>query len=568
MEKNNKIEKLYILVIFAIISIILGSNILKYNITSTDDGYLHLIKVIGVSKIINIKQFPPIIMPGFCHGYAINLFYNPFTTYMSLVLGNVFNNYALGIKLMLLLMLVLSMFFMYYFIKNITNRKEIAIASAIFYVTGSYYLSNIYIRGAIGESAALTFLPLLFLGIYNLFNSDGKKHYFISIGAIGLLLTHNITTLFAAIICMSFALINIKKIKQIEIIKKILINVVFIIGITLFFLYPLGLHKIFGDYVVFNSELMRTTGSNVSESVIGLKELFIKTDNHEIIFKFNLIQLILFLASIYCIKYVDKKYKKLYIFSITITIICSISSIFKILWLIMPDILCIIQFPWRLLGFSGFFMSIVASINLIILLEKIFSKRNKENNRIIYIVIPIAIMSLFFAYKNDYPINIENQIDNKSISFITENINNIQYANINREYLPSKTYKALYTDFDRVNIDKITIVSGNVDILSEKKNNLNYEVLINNAQKNTIIEIPFLYYYGYKAYLKGENEIELKVKESEYGFLEVTIPEDIKDCKLTVKYKTPITYYIVYIISLITTIVFIIYIIYNIKKNK
>ena len=352
MEKNNKIEKLYILALFVIVAFVLGVNILKYNITSTDDGYLHLIKIIGVSEIINTKQFPPIIMSGFCHGYAINLFYNPFTTYISLILGNIFTNYALGIKLMLLLMLVLSMFFMYYFMKTITKRREISIVSAIFYVTGSYYLSNIYIRGAIGESAALAFLPLLFLGIYNLFNSDGKKHYFISIGAIGLLLTHNITTLFAAIICMGFTLININKFKETEIIKKVLINVIFIIGITLFFLYPLGLHKIFGDYVVFNSELMRTTGSSVSENVIGLKDLFIKTNNHEIIFNFNLIQLILFLASVYCIKYVDKKYKKLYIFAISITILCSISSVLKILWLIMPDILCIIQFPWRLLGFS------------------------------------------------------------------------------------------------------------------------------------------------------------------------------------------------------------------------
>ncbi len=567
MEKNNKIEKLYILALFVIVAFVLGVNILKYNITSTDDGYLHLIKIIGVSEIINTKQFPPIIMSGFCHGYAINLFYNPFTTYISLILGNIFTNYALGIKLMLLLMLVLSMFFMYYFMKTITKRREISIVSAIFYVTGSYYLSNIYIRGAIGESAALAFLPLLFLGIYNLFNSDGKKHYFISIGAIGLLLTHNITTLFAAIICMGFTLININKFKETEIIKKVLINVIFIIGITLFFLYPLGLHKIFGDYVVFNSELMRTTGSSVSENVIGLKDLFIKTNNHEIIFNFNLIQLILFLASVYCIKYVDKKYKKLYIFAISITILCSISSVLKILWLIMPDILCIIQFPWRLLGFSGFFMSVVSSINLIILLEKIFLKNNKENNKIIYIAIPIAMMSLFFAYKNDYDINIKSQRDEISTSFINENINNIQYANINREYLPSKTYRALYMDFESVNINEI-VVSGNADIVSEEKNDLKYKVLMNNVQKNTVIEVPFLYYYGYKAYLKGDIEKELKIRESEYGFLEITIPKDIRNCQLIVEYETPMSYYVVYIISLISTILFIIYIFYNIKKNK
>lgn len=563
MKKSIKTEKIYIFIALLVTTIVLGANILKYNITSTDDGYLHLIKVIGVSEIIKIKQFPPIINPGFCNGYAINLFYNPLTTYISLIIGNIFNNYALGIKLMLFTMLILAMMFMYYFMKKVTNRKDISIVAAIFYVTGSYYLSNIYIRGAIGECAALSFLPLLFLGMYSLFSSDGKSHYFISIGAIGLLLTHNITTLFAFVICIVYVLININKLKDVKIVKKILINIVFIIGVTLFFIYPLGLHRISSDYVVFNSNLMRTTGENVSKNIIQLKELFLKTNNHEIIFKFNPVQLILFLLNIYCIKYVDKKYKKLYIFSIAFTIICSISAACTKLWLNMPDIFCIIQFPWRLLGFSGFFMSIVSAINLVILLEKVILKNQSKKFNIIFIVIPIAMLSLFLAYKNNDNINIEKNIDEKSITFINNNKNNIRYENINREYLPCKTYKTLYENPEDVYKSKITVLDGDISIGTEKKDNLRYEAIINYSKKNTKLEIPFLYYYGYNAYLEKANSSKTKIaiNESKSGFLEIEIPKDIENAKLTVEYKTPISYYVVYIISFIMLICFIIYIV-------
>ena len=236
MEKNKKyLEKIYIVIAIILTIFVLGKPILESNISGTNDGYLHLIKIMGVNEIIKEGQFPPVINAGFCNGYALNLFYNPLTTYISLICGLIVDNFATGIKLMLILMMILSILFMYIFLKNITKKTGVAVAGAIFYVTNPYYLSNIYIRGAIGESAALTFLPLLFLGLYSLFNGDRKKHYFITIAATGLILTHTITTLYAAIISLIYVIVNLKKLKEKDILIKILINVLFIIRIIFIF---------------------------------------------------------------------------------------------------------------------------------------------------------------------------------------------------------------------------------------------------------------------------------------------------------------------------------------------
>ena len=567
MVKNKKIiETIYIILAIILTLFVLGKTIFSYDISGTNDGYLHLIKIIGVNDIIESGQFPPIIEAGFCNGYAINLFYNPLTTYISLLCGVILNNFAYGIKLMLFIMMLLAIVFMYKFIKEFTGKKEIAIAAAIFYVTNPYYLSNIYIRGAIGESAALTFLPLLFLGLHNLFSGDKKKHYYITIAAAGLILTHNITTLYAAIISLIYVIFNIKKLKEKDVVIKVLINVGFIIGITLFFMFPLVLHRFSGDYVVFNSELMRNYGAKVSESAIELKQLFTEIEGQAVIFRFNIIQLILFIASIYCYKYIDEKNKKTYLIFIILAIICTLLSIFSSVWKIAPDILCTIQFPWRLLGFAGFFMSIVASINLFIILKKIFN--GKEEN-LLFIIIPITLISLIYANSLDYKDYTVKKDDDESIEFVEKNIDNIVYMNINREYMPSKTYVNLNTNPNRISGASAIILEGNAEIKSENREELCYEIEFSNIDKNTKIEIPFLFYVGYNAYIEDEdntNKVELEVKESEYGFLEIEIPNEYENARVVVEYKTPVSYYIVYVISFITLIGFIIYIVYNHKK--
>lgn len=568
MEKSKKyLERIYIVIAILLTLFILGKVVIESSICGTNDGYLHLIKIMGVNEIIKQGQFPPIIDAGFCNGYALNLFYNPLTTYISLICGLIVNNFALGIKIMLIIMMFVAIIFMYMFLKNVTKKTGVAVAGAIFYITNPYYLSNIYIRGAIGESAALTFIPLLFLGLYNLFNGDRKKHYFITIAATGLILTHNITTLYAAIISFIYVIINFNKLKEKDILIKLLINILFIVGLTIFFIYPLLLHSFSGEYVIFDSDLMRTNGERVASGVISFKELFMEIPGQEVIFRLNIIQVVLFILSIFCYRFIDKKDRKIYLSFIIFAILSVILCMTKNIWEFAPDILCNIQFPWRLLGFSGFFISTIAGINLFIILKKIF--KNKENG-LIFVIIPIALLSLLYAYSLDYKDYTVKKDDNESIEFINNNINNIVYMNINREYMPSKTYIALYKNQERIKGDNVFILEGEALIESENKNELIYDIKLSDIKENTSIEVPFLYYKGYSAYIENEKNgrKEIDVKESDYGFLKIDIPNEYKNGMIKVEYKTPITYYIVYIISFVTLIGFIIYIVLNTAKSK
>ena len=564
-KKKKFLEKFYIVLAIAITIIVISRVIIKYNVCGTDDGFLHLIKIIGVSEIMKTGQFPPIIEPTFCNGYAINLFYNPLTTYIGVLFGTILNNYAYGMKLMFILMFILSAVFMYMFLKDFTEKKEIAVIGAIFYITNPYYLSNVYIRGALGEAAALTFLPLLFIGLYNLFNKDKDKHFFIVIAATGLILTHSITTLYAAIISLIYVFTNVTKLKNVNILKRIGIDIVFIIGITLFFIYPLGLHKVYGDYVILNNKEMGTYAEKVAKEVLDIKDLFIKSKDNEIIFNFNIVQLLLFITSVVIVKFIDKEKRKDYIVFFILTILLSIFTIWEEAWKNAPDILCNIQFPWRLLGFACFFMSILASINLYIIAKKIFKEKG-----LLFIIIPIALISFIYVNYAKYEVVLQKGYDADRTEYTMNNLENIQYHNINREYLPVKTKWAIVRNPNAAYRTFSNIYSGDAEIVAENKENLKYEIEFNYLKRDTVVEVPFLNYYGYKAYIEEDNghRIPLKIEESEIGFIEVNSPTDFDKCKLVVEYKTPKIYYVVYILSIISFITFIIYVISIKRKNK
>ena len=208
--------------IILLIGLIIALPLLSINIRNTHDGFIHLLRTIGTDDAIKMAQIPPILSLDYCNGmgYAINLFYPAVTCYLPLIIKLFTPTYVLALKIFGMICIILSGFTMYKFVNEVTQKRVIALFSAILYIVAPYKLANIYIRYAIGEFMAAVFIPLVFLGLYNLFNGDGKKHYYIAIGATGLILSHTVSTLYVAIFCVFYIMFFIKKLKEKQVLKK------------------------------------------------------------------------------------------------------------------------------------------------------------------------------------------------------------------------------------------------------------------------------------------------------------------------------------------------------------
>lgn len=113
----------YILIILA--GCIAAIPLINLQIYGTDDGFIHILRIFGVDKILEAGQFPPFIYSNFCRGfgYAINLFYNPLVTYLPLLFKLFTANYSNALKIYTLFTIIISGITMYQLVNQITKKE-------------------------------------------------------------------------------------------------------------------------------------------------------------------------------------------------------------------------------------------------------------------------------------------------------------------------------------------------------------------------------------------------------------------------------------------------------------
>ena len=217
MKKNIKInDNLFAIIIILIASIFVCIPLMNKNANMLyDDGVQHICRLIGTYQ--GIFNGNTRIISNLCNnfGYSWNLFYSPVTAYLPLVFKLLGVSFAVCIKLFMFVVVFLSGYFMYLFTKKLTGNNNIAIISGVMYILAPYRFTDMYIRNALAETTSFVYLPLIFWGMYNLFNNykDSSEVYIpLILGSAGLLLTHSVIAMYTAIIAVIYIFINLRHI--------------------------------------------------------------------------------------------------------------------------------------------------------------------------------------------------------------------------------------------------------------------------------------------------------------------------------------------------------------------
>ena len=550
MENSNKkiltkiLRNKYIPYIFIVLlGIVTTIPLFTMNLSDFNEFRIHIIRITNIGETIKQGIFPPFIsfnhMMGF--GYALNIFYGCFTTYIPIMFSAFTNTNAMAIKIYTLMTSVLSGITMYIFTYKLTKKRTIGLVSALIYMAAPYRLTDVYTRNAVGEYTAFIFIPMIFIGLFEIINETEKGNLWLIFGASLLVLSHTITTVYTAIFAVLFLIMNHKKICKLEVWKKIITDVIIILLLTSFYTIPIVEHKIKGDYNIMDAGRMGATGTAVYDKTNKLADWFRnelsveKERDEDLVFSFGLVITSLATATILCIRRIDKKYKEEYVAFLILSIISLFMCTKLFPWYIMPHIIAIIQFAWRLNGFFIFFISIICGINAYVLGERL-----KINRTVILIVISsIFVLGWFGAnkYRSEFNSNTDRDYEEALI-----NTNRISVYNVNRDYMPIKADKN--TDYILKRENRTYILEGKCDITDENKENSKDTMKISNVE-NAKLELPYLYYQGYE--VKNNNK-KIETYESENGFLCIDINEE---GNLEVEYKGTIIEKIGYIVSLI-----------------
>ncbi len=167
------------------------------------DTMFHLSRIEGLAESLRRGCFPPRIYPyknnGF--GYASPMFYNDLLLVPSALLYLCGVSLAWCWKFNIIVLTVLSAYAMCCLIDRLTRDPFTAILLSAAFTFANYRITDVYVRGALGETAAMLFLILLVEAMIILFEENdpsGWRLLFISLT--GLLCSHNLSALFGLII--------------------------------------------------------------------------------------------------------------------------------------------------------------------------------------------------------------------------------------------------------------------------------------------------------------------------------------------------------------------------------
>jgi uncharacterized membrane protein len=484
-------------------------------------------RIYEMAKELAAGQFPVRWVPdlGYGYGYPLFNFYAPLPYYI----GAGFN--LLGVsaidssKIMFIIGILLSGSMMFLLGNRIAGFAA-GILSAVLFMYAPYHGVNLYVRGAVGELYAYGFLPLVFLGLYNLLSgfrikkneNDKIKNGIIagSMGLAGVLLSHNVLGLITVyilsgiLICALFLTV-FKKLKP-GIIYSILGILLLGIGLSAFFILPAYAEK---NYTRVGNLIQG--GSDYRQNFVFADQLWNSPwgyggsgpgRNDGMSFMIGKAHMILGLFSVMILLYflVKREYFKKVKFLILIFTVFA-GSIFMMLpgslfiWQLLP-LFTFIQYPWRFLNFTLLALTILIIYPFVI-----------PTHRVIKYSISVIIISgiIMFNIKYFQPHFLKPAVENDYLSR-----DNLQYyiSKISDEYLTADFVNP--TSAETI-VNSIISADVSVNNLIERGTLISFSAL---TSVQSSVTLNLAYFPGWQATIEG-----VKVPlSSEKGLFTLTIP--------------------------------------------
>lgn len=551
---KNKKEILFFLIFWTVISCF--SLFLQKYIINGHDFMFHFSRLEGVITNIRTNNF----FNGLyyrqlnCYGYASPLFYSDLFLYIPGILVCMGFSKYFSYKLFLFLISFFSIISMYYTACSISKSKKSGLIAAVLYASSSYRLTDMFERCALGELLTFVFLPLVFLGIYEIIYGDEKKYYLLVFGISGLVLSHLITFVLVFLVLVIICLVNIKRIfGEKRRLLYLLCSVCFTLLITGYFLFPM-VEQMFSQKYSVNYMMSHISVLDYATKFYRLFLAIPGIFNDKFFgggwlpgglgLAFIFILILMVKMIIHREVVLDNNFAKL---SIIICFFCLFFStnIFPWHFRIIESIFSFIQFPWRILS--------VVTVLIIISFSIYYANSKYLNNS--FITNLIVILSLF-------PILIYNIYNLSSVYFqdtLGSDFETISFG----EYLPVSDVVTDWKDHQGeyyYNREYKAVADGNIDLNTRRKKQyliVNYE---NNKDANFVV-LPLLYYKGYDIRI---NHRKVSYMKSDEGLIQVKINHN--KGKIVAYYRGTILSYYAKIISLISIVLFVIVVIFQKKR--
>ena len=202
-----------ITIVLALTVLLMFPYLTKSFLAIEHDTFFHVSRIEQYARALQHGQILPAIYPyengGF--GYGSPLFYFDIFLLLPAILHNLGLVLVDSYKLTVFLASLCSGITMYMLASKFTSKSSIRLLAVAAYLFSNYHITDIYVRGALGEVFALMGIPLILSGLYEIFETNQKYSLSYLIGLVITVLSHNLSFLLCFILVIIICIIYLPK---------------------------------------------------------------------------------------------------------------------------------------------------------------------------------------------------------------------------------------------------------------------------------------------------------------------------------------------------------------------
>lgn len=484
------------LILVLLSSLLFGWQLLRPGFFSTHDD-LQAMRVYEMDRCLKDGQIPCRWAPDMSYGYGQPLFnyYSAFPYYLTGLVRQLGVSNIDTVKIAFLLSIIAGGIGAFLLAAEFLTLPASFIVSLV-YIASPYRALDIFVRGALSEIWAVSLIPLVILYIVRTIkNKRSASPLLLSLSLGAFLTSHNLITLVSVPFIAIFALVYwLSESKRISVLKRLLLSATIGAGLSAFFTLPVLFERnliqqsqLFSGYFDYNAhfltlrQLFLPSSWGYGPSVFG--------PGDDLSFFIGILPLLaLVLSPLTIFIFLRQKNHKMAILSL-IFVIFSLISLFlthtqsAIIWRYLP-LLHYLQFPWRMLGLTLVFTSL--------LLGLVFMALPHKSKPYVFVLMSLAVvllnLSIFRFNKFSF-----NSTDQDILS--SSQISQLSRGGLT-DYLPQSVRK----EPESTAPDKPRIIGDKTDLkLFEKRSNYFAAEFDVYSDEVTVI-FPITYFPGWTLY--------------------------------------------------------------------
>lgn len=173
------------------------------------DLFFHLNRIEGIASALRAGQFPVRIHASTLlgYGYAASEFYPELFLYFPAILRNLGVSLTVCVLVFQMTINFATAFVCYESARGLFGSRRVAVGASVLYTLCVYRLVNLYVRATLGESLAMIFFPLLIWAIVEVLTRDERRWPLLALAMTGIFMSHLLSTMFAVLFCAAASVV-------------------------------------------------------------------------------------------------------------------------------------------------------------------------------------------------------------------------------------------------------------------------------------------------------------------------------------------------------------------------